>query len=183
MVYVWALLLFLGNILAWISTAFALPGNWLIVAFAALYASFLPEDIDPRVSWTAVLVVLALAVVGEIVEFLAGAAGAAKQGGSRRGVVLSVVGAVVGSLAGAAIASPIPIVGPLIGAVGGGALGAFAGAYQGEADIGRPHAERVAIGKGALVGRLLGTAGKLIIGAVMVVIITLDSLFDFAPPP
>lgn len=180
MVYVWAALLCLGNGLAWVSTIFTLPGNWLIVGFAALYAYLLPPELEPRVSWMVVGIALALAVLGEIVEFVAGAAGAAKQGGSRKGVVLAVIGAFIGSVAGAALLAPIPIIGPVIGALGGGAAGAFAGAYQGEAETGRTEAERIAIGKGAMIGRLLGTAGKLIIGIVMLVLITLDSLFDFA---
>jgi uncharacterized protein len=183
MVYVWAVLLLLGNGLAWISTAFTLPGNWLIVIFTALYAYFLPEHLAPRVSWTIVGVVLGLAVLGEVVEFIAGAAGAAQQGGSRKGIVLAIAGAFLGSLAGAAIAAPIPIIGPVLGALGGGAAGAFAGAYLGESGTNRPHAERVAIGKGAFVGRLLGTAGKMVIGILMLVLVTLDSLFDFAPTP
>lgn len=183
MVYVWAVLLLIGNGLAWVSTAFTLPGNWLMVVFTALYAFLLPAEMQPRVSWTVVFVALGLAVIGEVVEFLAGAAGAAKQGGSRRGLVLAIGGAFIGSLGGAALASPIPIVGPLIGAIGGGALGGFAGAYLGESGTNRPHAERMAIGKGALIGRLWGTAGKLIIGMLMLVLISLDSFFDLTSAP
>ena len=47
----------------------------------------------------------------------------------------------------------------------------------------RTQSERIAIGKGAMIGRLLGTAGKLIIGIVMLVITTLDSFYDFAESP
>ncbi|MBW3542138.1 MAG: DUF456 domain-containing protein [Planctomycetes bacterium] len=180
MVYVWATLLLLANLAAWVSSVFTLPGNWLMLVFTALYAWLLPAGIHPRVSWIVVAVALGLAILGEIVEFVAGAAGAARQGASRRGVVLSIVGAVVGSIAGAVFALPIPIVGPLIGAVAGGAVGAFAGAYLGESGSTRTHAERFAIGRGALLGRLLGTAGKLALGAVMLVVITLDSFFDLA---
>ncbi len=180
MVYVWAMLLFVGNVLAWISTAFTLPGNWLILGFTVLYAWLLPAGMQPRISWTVVWVALGLAVLGEIVEFLAGAAGVAQQGGSRRGVVAAILGAIVGSLAGAAIAAPVPVVGPLIGALLGGSAGAFGGAYLGEMGTGRPHTERLAIGKGAFIGRLWGTAGKLIVGVIMLMLVTLDSFFDLA---
>lgn len=183
MVHVWAIGLLLANGLAWVSTAFTLPGNWLIVGFTALYAYFLPQELEPRVGWTVVGITFALAALGELIEFIAGAAGAAKQGGSRRGVVLAIVGAFVGSLSGAAVLSPIPLIGPVIGALGGAAVGAFAGAYYGEEGMGRTQAERIAIGKGAMIGRLLGTAGKLLIGIVMLVIVTLDSLYDFAESP
>lgn len=178
MVYLWATLLLIANLAAWVSTVFTLPGNWLIVAFTALYAWVSPAGQHPRVSWLVVAVVAALALVGEILEFFAGAAGAARQGASRRSVVLSIVGAAVGSITGAMLGIPIPVIGPLIGAVGGGAAGAFLGAYLGEAGRSRTQAERIAIGRGALVGRLLGTAGKLAIGVVMLVVVTLDAFFD-----
>ncbi len=175
MIYLYATLLLLANTVAWLTNVFMLPGNWVLVGFAALYALVLPEEAQPRVSWSVVGIALALAVVGELVEFFAGAAGAAKQGGSRRGVVLAIVGAFVGSVLGAVFALPIPLIGPVIGALGGGAAGAFAGAWIGEAGTDRTHGERLAISKGALFGRLWGTAGKLIIGVIMLVLVTVDS--------
>jgi uncharacterized protein len=67
----------------------------------------------------------------------------------------------------------------LIGAVGGGAMGAFLGAYAGEVWAGRTlRHQRLAIGKGTFFGRLWGTAGKMLLGAVMVVIIAVDSFVD-----
>lgn len=174
--YLWAALLLILNTVAWLLTLLSLPGNWLILLFTALFAWLLPEQPDGvGVSWTIVGVLLVLAVIGEIVEFLAGAAGAAKLGGSRRAVALSVIGAIVGSIGGALIGVPIPIVGPIIGAVGGGGLGAFAGAYAGESWKGRLAEERMAISKAALVGRLLGTLGKLLIGVVMVIVAAVDA--------
>ncbi|MDA0835226.1 MAG: DUF456 domain-containing protein [Planctomycetota bacterium] len=176
MIYLYATLLLFANTSAWIATVFTLPGNWVLVLFTAIYAFFLPEA-QPHVSWTVVGITLALAFVGEGVEFFAGAAGAAKQGGSRRGVMLAIVGAFCGSMTGAFFALPIPLIGPVIGALGGGAVGAFAGAWIGESGTGRTHGERIAIGKGALIGRLLGTAGKLIVGAIMLVLVTVDSFW------
>ena len=89
------------------------------------------------------------------------------------GMLLAIVGTVVGSILGAIVGVPIPIVGPIIAAVGGGALGAFVGAYAGETWKGKTSAESIAVGKAALIGRLLGTMGKLIIGAMMVVVTAL----------
>jgi uncharacterized protein YqgC (DUF456 family) len=77
---------------------------------------------------------------------------------------------------GAVVASPIPIVGPIIGALGGGAAGAFAGAWIGEIWKGKSLHEGFEIGKGALLGRILGTTGKLIVGALMIVFALVDSL-------
>jgi uncharacterized protein len=175
MVYLWATLLLLANLVAWISTLFLLPGNWVIVLLSALYAWLLHDGPGPHLSWTVVGVVFGLAVLGEIVEFAAGAAGAAKRGGSRRGMLLAVVGTLAGSLIGAGLGVPIPVIGSVIGALVGGTLGAFLGAYLGETWVGRSHADRMHISRAAMIGRLLGTTGKLVIGILMVVIVALDA--------
>ncbi|MEX0717522.1 MAG: DUF456 family protein [Planctomycetaceae bacterium] len=171
--YLWATLFVVVCVLAWAANLFALPGNWGIVVAAALFALGLGVVEGRGIGWWAVMWLLALAVVGEIVEFLAGAAGAKRLGGSRRGMALAVVGAVVGSVTGAIIGIPVPIIGPIVAAVGGGAAGAFAGAYLGEQWKGRTSADSVEIGKGALIGRLLGTVGKMAIGAIMLIVATI----------
>ena len=111
-----------------------------------LFAWFFPEEAGRGMTWTTVAVLVCLAVVGEIIEFGAGAAGAAKQGASRRAIALSMLGAMLGSIFGLATGAPIPVLGSFVMAVLGGAAGAFAGAYLGEAWKGRPGAERVAAG-------------------------------------
>jgi len=183
MVYAAAVLLMLVNAFAWMTTFITLPGNWILLLITALYAYFLPAGYFPRVSWTVVIVVAVLALVGELVEFLAGAAGAAKQGGSRWGVFLSLVGAFAGSLTGAILLSFIPILGTMIGALLGGALGAFGGAWLGEHNSEKTREERMAIGQGAFIGKILGTVGKLIVGVIMLVLVTLDSFFDLKQEP
>jgi uncharacterized protein YqgC (DUF456 family) len=177
--YFWAVLLIAGNLGALAGTMFNLPGNWLIVGLTALFAWLVSGPSGLGIGWWGVGVLLALAIVGEIVEFAAGAAGAAKCGGSRRGMVLALAGSLVGSLVGVFLGSPVPIVGTLIGAVGGGALGAFVGAYLGEAWKGRGGDHRLAVSKAAFIGRLLGTAGKLIVGAMMVAIAAADALIPW----
>lgn len=177
--YFWAVLLVIANLGGLTATAFALPGNWAIVGFTALFAWLVHDPSGGGVSWWGVGAIFVLAIVGEIVEFAAGAAGAARSGGSRRGMVLAMAGAMAGSIAGVPIASvlvPIPLVGTIVGAIGGGALGAFGGAYLGEAWKGRSEPERLAVGKAALIGRLFGTVGKLGVGAMMVVIAAADTL-------
>lgn len=180
MYYALALVLLVVNVCAWCLNLLTLPGNWTIVAVTALFAAFAPTSADtPRMSWLGVGILVGLAIVGEVCEFAASAAGAAKKGASRRAIVLSVVGAMVGSMIGIAGGTliPIPIVGSLIGAVSGGALGAFAGAYLGEHWKGKTPAEKQSVAEGAFVGRFFGTFAKLAVGAIMVVVATLDSFF------
>jgi uncharacterized protein YqgC (DUF456 family) len=177
MIYLWASILLLSNLIAWGSTFFTLPGNWLVLIFSVIYLLVLPADAHPHLSWTVLALALALAVLGEVWEFLASAAGAARRGGSRRGAILAIVGSMVGSIGGAMLGAPVLVIGPLIGALAGGAIGAFLGAYFGEWN--RRHAERVEIGKAAALGRLFGMAGKLAFGLLMVIIIAADSFADF----
>lgn len=168
----WGILLVLAAIGCWVTNVFTLPGNWLIVGLAALFAYFLPDEEYGRgFGWITVAVLAVIAGLGEFIEFAAGAAGAAKQGASRRAMLLAMAGAMVGSIVGAAVGVPIPVLGPLIGAVGGGAAGAFGGAYLGEIWKGKLHPERTAVSTGALIGRLFGTIGKLAAGAVMVAVL------------
>jgi hypothetical protein len=174
--YLWAMLLIVASCAAWFTTLVTLPGNWFIAGFAALFAWLVPVEAGGGVTWTVVAVLVGLAVLGEIVEFGAGAAGAAKQGASKRGVVLSMVGAIVGSFMGLAMGLPIPIIGSFVMALLGGAAGAFAGAYLGESWKGKPSEDRVAIGRGAFAGRIWGTVGKLAVGAIMLAILAWEAL-------
>jgi uncharacterized protein len=174
--HLWALLLVIACAVAWLLSLVALPGNWVVLGLAALFAWIFPADEAGRgMTWFSVGLLAALAVIGEIIEFAAGAAGAAKQGASRRGIALSIVGAVVGSIAGLAIGTPIPILGSFVMALLGGAAGAFAGAYLGEAWKGRPEEERIAAGRGAFAGRIWGTVGKLVVGALMLGVVAWDA--------
>jgi len=175
--FLWAILLVVSSAAAWLTSLVTLPGNWFIVGFAALFAWLIPADAGRGITWTTVAVLLGLAIVGEIVEFGAGAAGAAKHGASKRGVALSMVGALVGSILGLTAGMPIPVVGSFIMALVGGAAGAFFGAYIGESWKGRPEEQRVAVGRGAFAGRIWGTVGKLAVGAIMLAIVAWDAFF------
>lgn len=172
-----AILLIVLSIAAWSTTLFTLPGNWMVAALAAGFAWLFPVDAAGRgIGWWTVGVVVALAVIGEVIEFAAGAAGAAKQGASKRAIALALVGAVIGSIVGVMAGSPVPIIGSFIMALLGGAGGAFAGAYVGEMWKGRNEAERMAAGQGAFIGKLWGTLGKLAAGIVAIAFLTFDAL-------
>lgn len=146
----------------WLLTLFSLPGNWLIVAAAAGYAWLVPDGERWDLSWPMVGVVAGLAVVGEIVEGLAGAAGVRRLGGSRRSALLSIVFSVVGAIVGTATI-PLPVIGTMLGAC----LGAMVGAVAGETWLGNDAETARRIGWAAFCGRLFGSLAKLVVACVI----------------
>ena len=155
----------------------SLPGNWLIAVFSGLFAWLVRTESGQGISWSVVGLLVCLAILGELVETLAGSVGAVRRGASRRALMMSLVGSFAGSIAGAFIGVPIPIVGSAVSALLFGAIGAFVGAFLGERAEQRSLSERMSIGTAALVGRVLGTTGKLLIGVIMVVIPAFDAFF------
>ncbi|MFH1743438.1 MAG: DUF456 domain-containing protein [bacterium] len=175
--YLWAFLLFIVNAAAWLTCIVMLPGNWIMVAFTALFAFLLPEEGGRGVSLTVLGVAAGLAALGEVIELTSGAAGALRQGASRRAAVLAVIGALTGAIAGALLMFPILFIGPILGAIVGGSVGAFLGAYLGESWKGKERPESLSVGGAAMWGQLLGMCGKLTVGAIILVIVTIDSFF------
>lgn len=176
--YLFAILLLGVNIGFWLTNMLAMPGNWLVVISTALFVWLYPyPDGEGGLQWWLIGGMLFLAILGEAVEFAAGAVGAAKQGASRRAMVLAVVGTVIGSLLGASAGIPVPVIGPVIGALGGGAAGAFCGAWIGETWKGKTAQESYKVSKGAMIGRILGTVGKLLCGSMMLVLMIVDLIF------
>jgi uncharacterized protein YqgC (DUF456 family) len=164
-----ALLLILVLLACWPLTLFGLPGNWLMTAATAFYALLVPAQSRVALGWKTVVVLVALAALGELVEILAAALGVSKAGGSRRGAVLALAGSVLGGVVGLLVGVPVPLVGPVIAAVLFAGLGAAAGAAAGEIWARRDAGTTWRIAKLAFWGRLAGTAGKLVLGAVMIV--------------
>lgn len=170
MVYVWLTLFILAVGLFWTLNLVGLPGNWLIVAIAILWTWVGPAGY--QFHWAISVALVILAIIGELIEFLTSVLGTKKLGGSTRGATLSVIGSIIGGILGAifGIPFPIPLVGLLIGSVLFAGLGAWVGASLGEKWVGKSTEESLKIGGAAFVGRLLGTAGKLLVGSTMVVL-------------
>ncbi len=166
---VWAILLLVILLVCWGSTLVGAPGNWLMILAVAVYAYFVPPEWRTAIGWWTVLLLIALAAIGELIELLASAYGAAKVGGSKRGAILSLLASIVGGLVGALIAVPVPVVGPIIGALLFASVGALAGAMLGEYWKGAEQGAIWKIGQAAFWGRLWGTLAKVWVGAVMVV--------------
>jgi uncharacterized protein YqgC (DUF456 family) len=138
-----------------------LPGTWVLLALAAVLELWRGD----LIGWDTLGACAALALFGEIVEFAASALGAAKAGGSKRAAVGSMLGALVGAILGAPLLFPL---GPIIG----GAVGAGVGALIAERTVptrGWKHSAKV--GTGAAIGRLIATACKSAIAAIVAIIV------------
>lgn len=118
---------------------------------------------------------LALVLLGEILEFVLTAAGLAK-GASRRGALLALIGSVLGSFAGAVTLSIIPVLGTVLGLILGGAFGAMVGAVIGEKSLGRDTADSLRLGKIAFWGRLFGSLSKIAIAGLLVAVAVIAAI-------
>jgi uncharacterized protein YqgC (DUF456 family) len=135
-----------------------LPGLWVIVLGVVGHGWL--TDFQTMSAATMVLII-ALAVLGEVFESWIGFRFAQRYGGSSR----AGWGALVGGLLGAIVGVPIPIIGSVIG----GFVGAFLGAAVFEYSHARRSGTAARAGWGAVLGRAAAAAGKMAIGVVMVV--------------
>jgi len=164
------LLLLIAIGVGWVLTLMGLPGNWLMVAAAALYAWLTPTTGPTQITWITLLVMTVLAFGGELAELVAGVWGARRAGGSRRAAIFSLVGSMAGALLGASLGLPIPLIGPPVAALLGGALGALAGAAFAEQSRGETSRHSLRVGIAAFLGRLLGTGAKTFVATILAVI-------------
>jgi hypothetical protein len=169
MTFLYVLIFFLTVCVCAALTLIGLPGNWGIVLVTLLFATLAPTATGLTISTPVLLGMLALALLGEILEFFLGAAGLA-QGASRRGALFALLGSVFGSFFGAAVMSIFPIVGTILGLLLGGAAGAMLGAFIGEKSAGKGTEESIRLGKIAFWGRLFGSLTKIFIAGILVAI-------------
>lgn len=149
--------LFIASVLGVALTAVTLPGTWLTVAAAIIAAAVRPD----MVSWSVVAWVTGIAVLAEVIEFVASALGAAKGGSTKAGVTASIGGSILGAIVGIPFLPPL---GPVIGAVvGAGVAAAVAERYYAK----RTWTQSGRAGAGAAVGRLLSTLAKTALAGVM----------------
>ncbi|TVP87170.1 MAG: DUF456 domain-containing protein [Thioalkalivibrio sp.] len=163
MIYVYATILTLSNLLFWVGILFGLPGTWLMILAAAAADWWLVDE--AMFGWPVLATAIGLATLGEILEFYLGAAGSRAAGGSRRAAGLAIAGGIVGAIVGTAF--PVPLLGTLIGA----SLGAFVGSLLGDLWAGRAIFQSVEAGRGAAAGRFWGTVAKMAVGGAIVVIL------------
>jgi len=156
-------LLFLFCLLGLVSLIFGLPGTFIIFASALVYAWATGFT---AIEWTVPAWLFAMAIAGEVLEFVAAsvAASSASAEPSRRVTIAAIVGAVVGGIVG----TPFLLgIGSLLGAL----AGAFAGAALAVSSRGGTWRESMKIGLAAMRGRLFGFVIKSAIAVTMIVII------------
>jgi len=157
MAWLYFLLLLATDICGFVLAAITLPGLWLMLAGAAIYAWLTHGHFLGRDSLIALLI---LALGAEIAEIFLGGAGAKKAGGSGWGIAGGMIGAIVG---GIVLSGLVPILGTIIGIC----LGSFAGAAGVELIMGQPISQSAKIGLGAAKGRVTGMVAKISAGLLM----------------
>ncbi len=142
-----------------------LGGTFVMVGAAAIFG--LATGFE-QITLKLLVVLLALALIGEGIESILGVIMARRYGASKWGMW----GAFIGGIAGAALGAPLPVVGNVVGAF----IGVFAGAFLFEwARAGRSDSS-LRVGWGALVGRTLASAIKLSLGMVIMVLVIARTL-------
>ncbi len=177
----WAFLFLLTVLVCWATNIGGLPGNWMVCGVSAVYAYLIDDAARTDVGWIVVGILVVLALVGELIEFAAGAVGTTSAGGSKRGAALSLFGSLLGGVAGVPVGAiiPIPVVGIVIGILFCASLGALVGAVLGERWKGRDMDESMRVGHAAFWSRLAGTLGKIWVGAIMIGVLTVALIFHF----
>lgn len=139
-------------------TALRLPGTWVVVTAALGYGWWSNWE---RFGTTLVVVLVVIAVAGEIVEFGMSMLIAKKAGASRRAMWGGFIGGMAGMiLLASAFTVPLPILGTLIGAILGAVFGCFGGAMIGELTAGREFVQGARVGFFSALGFAMGTATK-----------------------
>ena len=136
-----------------------LPGLWVMVLGVIGYGWLTSFH---TVGVASIVIVVSLALLGEVLEAWLGFGVARRYGGSSR----AGWGALIGGLVGAVVGVPVPIIGSVIGAF----AGSFAGAAVFEYSFSRAPDTAVRAGWGAVLGRAAAAATKIALGVVIAVV-------------
>ena len=151
-------LLLIGAVLV---IPFSLPGPMLIVIFNFIYQLL---DKHQGIDWRILLILLVIAGLAELLEYLITAFSSKRSGASKKAMYAAVIGSIAGAIIGTGF---LPLVGSLLGAL----IGAFIGAYLVEYSRYRDFDRAFKVGLGAFSGVAGGKITKIILGIIMLVII------------
>ena len=147
-------------------TIMTLPGLWLMLGAAAVYAWATHwAYIGP----TTLGILLVLAILGEWIETISAGAAAKRAGAGRRGTCGALIGGIIG---GIFLTIPLFLIGTLLGVC----IGSFLGAMIAEMTAGQHLGRSALIGVHAARGRFTGTLLKLGLGCVMFVVVVVKGL-------
>ena len=124
-------------------------------------------DNDPAINWKLFGILLYLAGLSELLEYIITAVSSRRSGASKRAMFGAVIGSIVGAVIGTGI---FPVIGSLIGALGGAFVGAFLIEYLENYDRDRA----IKIGIGAFTGVAGGKLTKIALAIIMLVMIALN---------
>lgn len=153
-----------------LSVLIGLPGIW-----AMALASLIVEWTAPELmSWWAIGGLLAIAVIGEVIETVAGSVGAKARGASNRAMIAAAFGGIVGGIAGTLLI-PVPVVGTIVGS----ALGAGIAAVALELTlIDRRDLKHLSgVGIATAIGRLLAVVIKSVLAVVAFTVVLVSLMF------
>ncbi len=135
----------------------SLPGNWIAIIFLLLWKLIGPASSTHELTVTFFIILVAIAAVGELLEWVIQLKVGKKMGSTGKGNIGGIIGSIIGSI----LLLPLFFgFGALIGAL----LGAFVGCYVFEMLSKRPHNEAIKAAWGAFIGRFLGMGLKLGLG-------------------
>lgn len=137
-----------------------------MVTAAFLY--LLVRDFNSSPDWQVVAVTLALALLGELIEFVTGVVGAKKQKVPTGAIIASMIGGIIGALVGV----PVFLIGSFLGLLLGAYLGAFLYSYF------RSPAMRIAFqhANNVLVSRMIATFFKTAIAVGIVIYLIIRAI-------
>ena len=143
-----------------------LPGNFFILLLSTALAWYYKFKI---INLNILIVLLVLALLGELMEFVLGIIGSKRKKSSNQ----AILGSIIFSIIGAIIFSPFLFgIGAVIGAFAGAFFGAFLVEYIKQKNVTVAYQS----GIGAFLGKLGGTLAKSVIGIIMITI-TLMQVF------
>ena len=141
-----------------------LPGNFIILILSTALAWYYNFEI---IKIKILIVLLVLAILGEVLEFALGIIGSKKRKSSNK----AIIGSIIFSILGAILFAPVFFgFGAIIGAFAGAFTGAFVIEYLNKRNTNAAYQS----GIGAFRGRLGGTLVKGVIGVTMITITLLQ---------
>ncbi len=152
-------ILIIFSLVGFAAIFFTTFGTLIILIGAVLYALLTDFAIFPI---RTLIIILALYLSGEALEYILIIIGGKKFGASNAAVIGAIAGGIIGAIAGAGLLG--------IGLVLGTLLGIFLGAFFVEMVIQRDLIKSLKSGTGSVIGRIGSIAAKVIIAIIMLII-------------